>query len=133
MKSIIFDNDRVGKWVEQHGGGFYRVGTQCVGLEKDGELVAGVLYDWFNGASIYMHVAASGKYWLTREFLRIVFDYPFNQLKCKTIIGLVAEDNRAARRFDEKIGFLLQSIIPQGHPSGGLFVYTMRKDQCKWL
>ena len=134
MRRIITkENSRVGAWIQSHGGGFYREGSQCIGLERDGVLIAGVLYDYYNGASIYMHVAAGIQNWLDREYLRVCFDYPFRQLDCNVVIGLVPENNYKARRFDEHLGFKLTATIPEGHPEGALFIYTMRKEQCRWI
>lgn len=134
MRRIVFkENDRVGSWMQEHGGGYYRVGSQCIGLEENGTLIAGVMYDWHNGASIYMHVAAVGRHWLSQEFLRICFDYPFNQLKCNVVIGIVAEDNTRAQRFDEHLGFSIEHRIKNADPSGDMIIYTMRKENCRWI
>lgn len=127
---IVFDPEIVGPWVEKNGGGYYRDGTKAIGLRSSDGLVAGVMYDYWNGASVYMHVAIRGR--ITREFLWVCFDYPFNQLGCNVVLGLVAEDNKAAQRFDEHLGFRLQTRIENAHPSGALLLYVMRKEDCRW-
>lgn len=133
-RRIVFDEpERVGRWAEAHGGGKWRQGSQSIGLEKNGELIAATTYDWCNGASVYMHVAAIGKRWLARDYLWMCFDYPFTQLGCKVVIGLVAQDNLEAQRFDEHLGFTLHSAIAEAHPSGALLVYILRKENCRWL
>lgn len=130
---IIYDqHERIGKWIAERTDGEWREGGKCIGLERNGEIVAGVLYDWFNGSSIYAHIAITTSY-IGKEFLRAIFHYPFNQLEAKVIIGLVAEDNKKAQTLDEHLGFKLKTIIPQGHPSGGLFIYTMHKSECRWI
>jgi len=108
----------------------YAVG---IGLEKDGELIAGVKFDNWNRASICMHVAAIGKQWMTRDYLWYCFHYPFVELKATKILGLVAESNRDARRFDEHLGFRLEYSIPDAHPDGALLIYSMTPDQCRFL
>lgn len=134
MRRLISkEHSRVGAWIQAHGGGYYREGTTCLGLEKDGVLIAGVMYDYYNGSSIWMHVASSVKHWLDRDYLRVCFDYPFNQLCCKVVLGYVDENNLKARRFDEHLGFKLTAVIPEGHPKGDLLIYTMRKENCRWL
>lgn len=134
MKRIVVrENAYVGPWIAEHGGGEYREGTQCIGLESEGELIAGVMYDSWNGSSLCIHVAASGARWLNREYLHVCFDYPFRQLGAKVLIGLVAESNLKARRFDEHLGFKLHASIPEGHPDGSLLIYTMRKEDCRWI
>jgi len=103
-------------------------------LEEDGCATAGVLFDGWNGSSICMHVAAvPGKRWMTREYLRVCFDYPFRQLQASKILGLVGEKNVAARRFDEHLGFVLEATLKDAHPDGDLLVYTMTPGQCRWL
>lgn len=106
----------------------------AIGLEKHGRLVAGVLFDNFNGANINMHVASDGsKNWMCREYLWFCFYYPFKQLGVKRITGLVAESNLAARRFDEHIGFELETSLKDAAPDGDLLVYRMTPDKCRWL
>jgi L-amino acid N-acyltransferase YncA len=117
--------------MESHGGGFWRPETKCIGLERNGNLVAGVMYDWFNGASVYAHVVVKGR--LTREYLWFIGHYPFEQLGAKVVIGLVSQDNKEAQKFDEHLGFRLTASIPEGHPSGDLLIYTLYKNQYKWL
>jgi len=104
-----------------------------IGLEKDGELIAGVVYDYYNKASICMHVAAIGKQWLTREYLWYVFHYPFVELGVKRITGLVPESNLQARRFDEHIGFVLETRLKDAHPDGDVLVYKMMREDCRFL
>jgi len=130
---MIVDNDheRVGLWIQQQGAGFYREGCKCIGLERNGQLVAGAMYDYFNGASVYVHLAITGK--LSREYTWYCFYYPFVQLGAKMLIGLVAADNAKARRFDEHIGFKLLTEIEDAHPCGSLLVYGMKKSDCRWL
>lgn len=59
-------------------------GMKGIGLEKDGELIAGVLYEGFNAHNVWMHVASHrpGR-WLQREYLRTCFEYPFLQVGVK--------------------------------------------------
>ena len=131
-KIIVNQDERVGNWIQDNGGGFYRVGGKCIGLEKNGELVAGVMYDYFNGSSVYTHIASVSKS-MNREFLWFIFHYPFNQMKAKVLIGLVADDNQDSIRLCERFGFTLNTTIKDAHPSGGLRIYTLRRENCKWL
>ena len=124
------DHEKVGKWIESQGGGFWRDGARCIGLEENGELVAGVMYDWCNGASVYAHIAAKK---LTRHFLWFASYYPFCQLKVNVIIGLVAEENERSKALMDRLGFVLHTNIPDADPSGDLLIYLMDKKHCKWL
>jgi len=108
--------------------------AQGIGWQRHGQIVAGVVYNEFNGVNCLMHVASDGsRRWLHREFLRVAFDYPFNQLKVRRVTGLVGEGNIAAREFDEHLGFTLETRLENAHPTGDLLIYRMWKSDCRWL
>jgi RimJ/RimL family protein N-acetyltransferase len=104
-----------------------------VGWESHGRIVACVAYDNFNGASISMHVVGEGKRWLTRDYLRFCFAYPFEQLRVKKVLGLVPSTNADAIKFDEHLGFVREAVIADAVPGGDLIVYSMTRDQCRHL
>lgn len=137
MKTTIYgQEDRVVPWVG-HRIDEDRFGDECVaiGLEEDGDLIAGVVYNWYTGPSICMHVAAEpGRRWLNRDFLFRAFAYPFLQLECNRVTGLVRLDNLDAQRFDEHLGFVKEGIIRQGAADKTDFIlYGMLRDECRWL
>jgi RimJ/RimL family protein N-acetyltransferase len=137
MKTVIYGQDeRVVKWVSD------RIEAELIsptavgiGLEKDGELVGGVIYDWYTGPSITAHVAGSpGRYWGNRDFLWRVFAYPFLQLQCNRITGFVRADNFEAQRLDEHLGFKREGVLRQANRDGtDMIVYGMLKDECRFL
>jgi RimJ/RimL family protein N-acetyltransferase len=110
-------------------------GMKGLGLERDGELVAGVLYEGYNHHNIWMHVAAEpGKKWLNREFLRYCFHYPFVELGCNRVSGYVEAQNADARRFDEHLGFQQEAVLQGAASDGGdVILYVMRRDDCRYL
>lgn len=105
-----------------------------IGLWEDGKgPVASCLYEGSNGASILLHIAAVDKRWMNREYLWFVFYYPFEQLGLTKIISPIEEDNKDCIKFVEHIGFVLEATLKDAAPKGNLLIYTMKKDQCKWL
>lgn len=137
MKTVIYGQDaRVCTWValrvdEESFG----PGAVSIGLEEHGELIAGVVFNMYTGPSISMHVAAiPGRRWMTREFLWRCFAYPFIQLNCNRITGLVRVDNTSAQRFDEHLGFKKEGLIRRACTDGtDMILYGMLKDECRWL
>jgi RimJ/RimL family protein N-acetyltransferase len=133
VSQIVWDQpERVGRWVCERTNGTYDPCSQAIGLERDGSLIAGVLFDHYNGRSIAMHVAGEGN-WLNRSFLRACFGYVFRQLRVNKVIGLVDSGNESARRFDEHLGFRLEATITGAGMTGDLLIYTMTADDCRWL
>ncbi len=101
---------------------------------KDGELVAGVLFDRCSGKSVVAHIASvSGKNWITREFLRLILSYPFDQLKVKKIIAPVDSSNESAQRFNKHLGFVTEAVISDAGKIGDLHLMTMTRQQCRFL
>ena len=132
MSYKIIDKEHryVGTWMQQYGS-VYRDGTTCIGLERDGELVAATCYDYFNNASIMAGIVIQGP--ITRQWLHYIFAYPFVQLKVNVIIGLIAGNNWKSARLSEHLGFAKIAEIPHAHSNGYLDIYTMHRDNCKFI
>jgi RimJ/RimL family protein N-acetyltransferase len=133
--TIISDPARVWAFVQQQVPVPVVAGMKGLGLERDGELVAGVLYEGWNGVNIWMHVAAApGKRWMTREYLRYCFYYPFVELGCRRVSGCVEASNEQARRFDEHLGFRQEAVMQGAASDGGdLILYVMRREECRYV
>lgn len=110
-------------------------GMKGVGLERDGELIAGVLYEGFNGSNVWMHVAAvPGRKWMTRDYLRYCFRYPFNEMGVDRVSGYVAASNAEARRLDEHLGFKQEAVLRGAGAKGDdVILYVMWRDDCRFL
>lgn len=135
MKRIITSpQDELGAWLCERTKGQYTPNVgQYVGLEENGQIIAVVGYDNYNGASLSMHVAGEGKRWMTREFLWYAFYYPFVEVGVKVIIGLVSGDNEAALKLDKHLGFEEACIIKDASPNADLHILTMPREKCKFL
>ena len=110
-------------------------GMKRLGLERDGELVAGVVYEGYNGFNVWMHVAAvPGRSWLNKGYLRYCFEYPFIELGCRRVSGYVEAHNQDARRFDEHLGFRQEAVLSGAASDGGdVILYVMRREDCRFL
>lgn len=132
---VVGQKERVGAWVAERvrarsGWANY----EAIGLELDGELVAGVVFDsYVEGARCCMHVAGEGRTWLNREYLWFCFHYAFEQMGCKVVVGLVNADNEDALRFDRHLGFEEVARIPDGAGDCDLVVLAMQRKKCRWL
>jgi L-amino acid N-acyltransferase YncA len=117
-------------------GGLYNETTDhCISLHRDGILQGGVVYTGFLHASIILHMAGNETNWATRDFLWMVFDYAFNQLGCRKLVGLVPAYNSRAIKVDIKLGFRLEGRLTEtlADPEEDLLILTMTRDRCKWL
>lgn len=129
-----FENS-VKKWVAHRTKCEITDKSVAIGLTNDfGAIVAGVVYDHYTGQSISSTFAVINKTSLRKSFIRAMFEYPFNQLGVKKIINYVSEFNEPSIRLTEKFGFVYETTIKGVYDDGGdMFVYSMTRDQCKWL
>lgn len=133
---IVMDQpDLLGRWAaERDGTVWYPERGHAIGVLRNGTPIASVLYDNWTGASICMHIVAEpGTRWLSHQLLYLAFAYPFIQLRVNKILGLVGSGNTSAQRFDEHLGFVLEATLKNAHPDGDLLIYSMEKEQCRWL
>lgn len=107
----------------------------AIGLQRSGRLVAGVLFEGINQFNAWMHVAAEpGARWLTRDYLRACFAYPFLVCGLRRVSGYVDANNKAARRFDEHLGFREEARLRAAAADGGdVILYVMWRDECRFL
>ena len=136
MSTVIVSNPgRVWSYVSQKSPVPISAGMQGLGVERDGNLIAGVLYEGYTGHNIWMHVAADpGKFWLNKKFLRSCFLYPFVQLGCQRVSGWVESSNQGARKLDEHLGFKQEAVLHGAARDGGdVLVYVMWRDECRFI
>lgn len=110
-------------------------GMKGLGLEKDGVLVAGVLYEGFNGHNVFAHIAAEpGGNWITKEFWRYCFYYPFVEMGVGRMTAYVEARNTQSIRFVEHLGFEHEALLTGAASDGGdVKLYVMRREDCKYV
>lgn len=134
MRRITTENQsQLRDWLSKVGSFDYPLGTACIGQEKDGELIAVVGYNGFLPNSCQIHVASTDVYWLNKDLLFAIFDYPFNKIGVEVILAPIYKGNVKSLNLCRKLGFEIVGDIPFGHPKGDLIVVAMKRNQCKWL
>lgn len=128
----ITTGDKVGEWVcDQTGGGYHHARSNAIGLEKDGEMVAGVVYENWNGRSIVCHIAVQGR--MTPAYLAAIYDYPFNVCGVDKIIAPVSSGNGKAMKLVGKMGFTEEARIHNADTAGDIVFLTMARESCRFL
>jgi RimJ/RimL family protein N-acetyltransferase len=97
------------------------------------ELIGVVAFNNFVGNVCSIHLAGDGN-WVSREFIRAVFDYPFRQLSVVAMIAPVPGNNHKALKFDTHFGFRVIHTVRDGWEKGvDLHLLQLRKEDCRWL
>lgn len=134
---MFFEHERVGEWVgEQLGFESGFDSAKAIGIERDGNLIGGAVYNyWFPGVDIRMHIAgAHGEPWLSRSILNALFYYPFVELGLRRITYPIAASNAASLKLARHFGTVHEGTIRHGWLNGDdLLVFGMLREECRWL
>jgi RimJ/RimL family protein N-acetyltransferase len=136
MSTLIYgQEDRLLPWAQERIGVSFRRDAYTLGLERDGQLVAVVVFDSFGETDCAIHISSDGsRAWMSKELLISAFSYPFVQLGLLRVTGFVPASNEAALRFDEHIGFVREGYHPKAGPKGSdlISLGLLRKD-CRFI
>ncbi len=109
-------------------------GAKAIGVMRDNRICGAVIYDSFTDVDCQMHVASDGSgHWMTRQFLRAAFEYPFCQLGYKRVTAPIAESNKRARVFVLNLGFKQEGYHPYGAKDGALISHGMLRENCRYI
>lgn len=133
--AVFFDRERIGEWAKTRIPHVESWGEySAIGLERDGQILAAVIYNHYTGPNVMTSIAgAPGRRWLTRDYLRAIFRYPFVQLEVRRITALVATRNAESRRFVEHLGFTIEGLMRHAEVDDDLMVYGMLRQECRYL
>ena len=134
MRELTFDKKRISDFALSLTGGKMHSGEyQAVGIEENGNVIGGFLYDGIvTNKRCFMHCAGLGKKWLTKSLLWTAFNYPFYQLKLNVVIGLISSNNIECIEFAKHIGFTESARIKDAGKDGDLLIFSLHKKDCKW-
>lgn len=104
-------------------------------VAADGAIRGVVLFNDPSKHAVEMAVASDGsRTWLSKTFLRLSFDYAFNQLGKLRVSSLVRTNNVKAVAFNESLGFVNEGCLLDLFGRGEhAFVMGMLRDGCAWI
>jgi len=87
---------------------------QAMAVMEDGERICGIIYHNYepNAGVIEISAGSTSKRWLTRETLKAMFAYPFEEADCQAIVMRCDPDDAALRRMLLAYGFELY-VLPR--------------------
>ncbi len=109
--------------------------TTVIGfLDDEYKILGGWMFERYTGVTGSVHAHWAGEPgWLTRGALSIVAAYVFGQMRVTRVFGEVKRSDKYVRELDERLGFEKVAILPGYFPGDDLVVYSMTKEQCRWL
>jgi len=107
--------------------------STAIGVQKDGQLIAGAVFHDYRDGQIESSLAAISPKWATRSVLYSLFAYPFIQVGANRLLVTCDESNDKAMKMNDQLGFHPEGILRQMYYPNDAIVWGMLKDECKWL
>ena len=122
---MIVSGDSVARFVSDRLGVSFCPPFTCMGIARDGEVVAGVLFNQFEGPNI--HVTAAGSGW-SRAFIREVGRYVFLRLRCGRMT--FTTEQQAVADYAVRLGGQVEGRMRDYYGEGrdGILVGVLRAD-----
>ncbi len=134
MRLIYGEEHRLLPWAQERVGVTFRRDAYTIGLEKNGELSAVVVFDSFSEVDANIHIASDGSSrWMNKALLLATFSYAFVQLGLRRLTGLVPADNEQALKFDEHLGFVREGYHPHASKTGDIVSLGMLRENCRFI
>lgn len=109
-------------------------GAKYMAWVEGKEIKVGVAFNEFMGNLCQIHVAMAKEYAYTpKEMLRETFQFAFDGLKRKKLVGVVSSLNEKALRFDTHLGFTEHTRFEDALAEGDdIIILTMTPEQCRY-
>lgn len=134
MNGMLTLGRGVVQWVEQQLGASFGEHAQGIGWQRGGEIICGAVYEGYNGANVYVHIAKMHGVKFPAAFIAAFVDYPFNQLRVRRMSAMIPSINEPSQEFAQKLGATLEGRMPEAVENGDLLVFgLLRRDAAKWL
>lgn len=128
----IASGAEIWNWVaERTGGKFKPHNSQAIGLVRKDKIVAGAVFENYNGKSIMFHLAIEGR--LTPAFLFALFRYPFVTCNVDKLLATILSTNVKSIKLAKNFGFIEEAKIKDAHPDGDILFFTMLKNDCRFI
>lgn len=110
---MIVTDDRIAKFVSEQIGVSIVPPFASMGIERDGEIKAGVIFNHFEGSDVHVTVAGHG--W-TRGFFAEVGHYVFDTLQCVRMTAVTEQPQivRIAERLGGQVEGRLRNHFGEG-------------------
>lgn len=132
---VYGDDERLLPWAEERiPFGSFRDDAHAIGYEKDGRLVAVVVFDTFSTTGCFVHLASEGRKWMSRDFAAVAMAYPFIQCGFPRVTCIVSTNNAMSVRFTRLCGWVQEGVMRgAGNEGEDILIFGMLRRECRWL
>ena len=117
--------------------GFDRYGApmfQTLGFSRGGEMLCVFVAYQFSHPNVFMSFSSKSPRWASKENLRALGIWIFDDLNCSRMTTLTQKGNRRSRKFQEGVGFKHEGKLRKASDKGDIIIYGLTKtDHQTWL
>ena len=125
---MIVSDDRVAVFCSEKLGVLFHPPFRCLGIERDGEVVAGVIFNVFEDHDVHASVAGTG---FTKGFLAECGHYVFSMLGRRRVT-IITENPRVVR-LAERLGGSIEGCLREHFGEGrDAFIVGILKDEYRY-
>lgn len=109
---------------------------RALGVFRRGQLIGGVVFHDYNEArrDISITAAFTSPAWCLPDTMRQIMAYPLDKLKCTRCTARTTRGNKAARAFNERLGFKVEGVSRSGPKASkkDIIMYGVLLEELKW-
>lgn len=102
-------------------------------VTEDAQIMGVTAFSRFSEYNCELSVASCTPKFMTRDYLRAVFHYPFVTAKKSRITAIIEDDNKHAQEIDKRLGFVEEATLKNWYGTKDGVVLRMLKDECIWI
>jgi RimJ/RimL family protein N-acetyltransferase len=143
VRLVLDQPAAVAAWVAAHipqmgGAADFGPSTAIGVVSADGRALGGVVFHNYQPRfrNIEVSFASESRRWLTRNLIRQILAYPFDQLGCQRLTAITPKNARAARAFLDHFGFKREGVVRRGFGTDDAIISgLMRREwmQSRWV
>ena len=141
MIEVVIDNkwkDKCYDWIK--GRANIHADTEdytFMGFVEDEEILGVIVFSDYDGNNIFIHLALDNPRVCQRRFIKLMFDYCFNQAGCNRVTATCDNNYDRIKKLIAGVGFetdgVLKSMMKIKDDYVDAAVYGMLKENCRWV
>tara|TARA_R110000796_G_scaffold247572_1_gene373122 strand:+ start:1811 stop:2245 length:435 start_codon:yes stop_codon:yes gene_type:complete len=104
---------------------------------NNNKILGCLLFSDYDGNNIFVHLALDDPKVCQRRYIKLMFDYAFNQCKCNRMTAMCINGYERNEKLLKGVGFVKEGIIRESIKINNKWInaalYGILKGECKWV
>lgn len=123
---LVFDGESVAAFVGMMNGKMFAQPYSAFGVEENGEIVGGFVFNQHNGTNVEMSLAGGGV--ARRSVWQAVIQYVFGQLGCVRLQIHTRRSNKMVKKAARRLGFSFEGVARRFYGDEDGLCYSLTVD-----